>query len=476
MREQVGTVAGRRGKKKLAAQTSCERYRESEAFLAQIPERLKKEGVGSLCGWLETGLRDALFRDARLIVEELLNDRALVWDQEPPAPLETLYRDRARQVQTLFGPIELRRRYYYHTLAHTGRYPLDEALDLVRGCTPALARLICRASTTSGSYQEAANDLCAYTGLTLESRHFGRLVAEVAPVLREAHATLPAQPGPAIPVLYVLSDGTGVPMRGAELVESKGRQSDGSSRTREAKLGCVFTQTTTDTEGEPLRDPDSTSYVATFAGCRSIGTLLRQEALRRGYTKAEQTVYLGDGAAWIWENAQINFPDAVQILDFYHASEHVGLLADALCGADTLLAKKLKNSWCHQMKHSSSLPIIKKASRLVLAQQDKLSPDQLGIIQREIEYLRTNAQRSRYGSFRKKGFFIGSGVVEAGCKTIVGRRLKQSGMFWSQAGAENLLSLRCLIIGPHFEAAWQARRGILRYQRLKARRWEPSLN
>ncbi len=425
---------------------------------------------------IEIGLRDALFRDARGLIEGLLNDRALVCDEQPPRALEILYPARARSVQTLFGPIELQRRYYYHAASQTGRYPLDERLDLVRGCTPALARLICRASSNCGSYQEAAEDLAVYTGLELEARSFGRLVAEVAPVLRQAYQTLPADEGPATPVCYVLCDGTGVPMRRDELAGSKGRQADGSSRTREVKLGCVFTQTTTDSQGEPLRDPDSTSYVATLEGCRSIGTLLRQEALRRGYAKAEQTVCLGDGAPWIWENATLNFPDAIQILDFYHASEHVGVLADALCGADTEETKKLKSSWCHQMKHTSSLPIIKKAIRLEQANQKNLHPAQLEIISREIEYFRTNAERTRYGFFRQKGFFIGSGVVEAGCKTIVARRFKQSGMFWSKTGAEDLLSLRCLLHGPHFDSAWKARTAILNSQREIARRWSPSLN
>jgi hypothetical protein len=106
-------------------------------------------------------LRDAVFGDARRIIENLLNDRALVADDEPARPLETIYHACPRQVDTLFGVVELRRSYYYHTKARTGRHPLDEALDLVRGHTPGLARIICRASTQSGSYDEAEADLHA---------------------------------------------------------------------------------------------------------------------------------------------------------------------------------------------------------------------------------------------------------------------------------------------------------------------------
>jgi len=303
-------------------------------------------------------------------------------------------------------------------------------------------------------------------------------VAELAPGLREALATLPAPPrqaAAAVPVLYVSNDGTGVPMRREELEGVAGKQPDGSAHTREAKLGCVFTQSATDKNGEPVRDADSTSYVGTFQGCREAGILLRQEALRRGYGTALQVICLGDGAAWVWENARTNFPGAIQILDFYHASEHAGTLAAALWGAGTTKAKQTQGDWCHQMKAADTTRMIKQATRL-LRTSSTLSAMQRDEAQREINYFTTHARRTEYGRFRAQGWFIGSGVVEAGCKTVVGRRLKQSGMFWSKRGGEDLLSLRCLMMGPHFDAAWNARRPILAAQRLKARRWSASSN
>lgn len=424
---------------------------------------------------MEARLRDALFRDARGLVESLLNDRSLVPDEEPARPLEIIHQDRPRQVDTLFGVVRLRRRYYYHTKAHTGRCPLDHALDLVRGHTPGLARLICRASSQGGSYHEAAQDLHAYLGLKLEGRNFGRLIAEAMPLLRQAQATLPAAVGEPIPILYIASDGTGVPLRRSELRGVAGKQADGTARTREAKLGCVFTQISTDEEGQPLRDPGSTTYVGTFDDCRQLGTLLRAEALRRGYAQARTTVYLGDGAAWIWENARLNFPDAVQILDFYHASEHAGELAAALLGAGPP-AKAQQSRWCHRMKETSGAHITTQAQALLEERRAHLAPEQLQIIEREIAYFQTNAQRTCYGRFRNQGYFIGSGVVEAGCKTVVGRRFKQSGMFWSHRGGDDLLALRCMILGPNFTQIWNARLPILRAQRATPPRWFPSSN
>jgi hypothetical protein len=387
--------------------------------------------------------------------------------------LETRHSNRPHRVRTLFGAVRLHRCYYHHRPSHTGRCPLDEALDLTGSYTPALARLICRAAARSGSYDEAAADLAAYAGLQLEARGFGRLVAELAPVLREALATLPTpadQPPPN--VLYISHDGTGVPMRRAELAGIQGKQPDGSARTREAKLGCVFTQTVTGPDGEPWRDPHSTSYTGTFAESRHAGTLLRQEALRRGLARAKQVVYLGDGAVWVWENAATNFPGAVQILDFYHASEHVGTLSAALWGTGSEQAGQRQSQWCSQMKDSDTTAMLDEARRLL---DDPLAappdPARREAAQRELNYFETHRQRTRYGYFRANGWFIGSGVVEAGCKTVVGRRLKQSGMFWSKRGAEDLLGLRCLVLGPHFDAVWDARRAVLADQRNRARRW-----
>jgi len=410
----------------------------------------------------------------------LINDRGLVPDDDPRLKHETLYRGRVRRVQTLFGPVELTRNYYHHAKLGSGRYPVDERLELVGSHTPAVAKLICRASAGSASYQQAGEDLREYAGLGLDHRGFGRLVAATAPELAEALGTLPPTPPPENAVrpevMYVSCDGTGIPARKEELRGRAGKQPDGSARTREAKLGCVFTQSSFDDEGEPIRDPDSTSYVGTLEGCREAGNLLRQEAYRRGYGRAPTTVYLGDGAAWVWENARLNFPGAVQILDFYHAAEHAGNLARAICGDDTGKAVQCQQRWREKMKRTGARPVIDSARRLVAAHAGVIPPERLGEIETEINYFENNSARMDYGRFREKGYFIGSGVVEAGCKTVIGRRMKQSGMFWSEEGAEKILGLRCLFAGPHFDAAWEARRRIVAENRKKNRRWSTELN
>ncbi len=405
------------------------------------------------------------------MVEELLNDRQLVPDDAVPLPGETVHRNRAIPVHTLFGTITLKRRYFHHAKSHSGRAPLDLALDLTEHHTPALAKLIARAAAaTSASYHEAAETLTAFTGLPLEERSLHRLVNRLTPDLVEALPTVPPVATKPIPIMVIETDGTGVPSRPEELAGRPGKQPDGTARTREAKLGCVFTQTSRDEDGDPIRDPDATSYVGTMGDCRAIGELLRAEAIRRGLAVALTVIYLGDGAAWVWENARLFFPTAIQILDFYHAVEHLGMLARALFGEGEF-AKAQQSAWASELKRSDAQGILGQAARLLAANPD-LDPERQETAQREIAYFTTHRERTRYGHFREQGYFIGSGVIEAGCKAVIGRRLKQPGMFWGESGAENILQLRCLLKSPHFEAAWQARRPLIAARQAKARRWK----
>ncbi len=426
---------------------------------------------------MERGLREAMFRDARGIIESLYNNRDIFPDAEPGFALEVCHPKRPVNVHTLFGTICLKRRYFHHPPSKTGRAPLDEILGLEGGYSPALARIVCRAASTVPSFEQGAADLAELAAIQVNARQFGRLAGAVAPGLENALATMEEAPPEAgqkdQPVLYVECDGTGTPMRKEALAGRAGKQEDGSAKTREAKLGCVFTQSATDEQGRPVRDPASTSHVGTYRGCRDIAVLLRQEAMRRGLSRAQQVVCLGDGAAWIWNNFELTFPGAVQILDYYHASEYVVAIAATIHDSDKEKAEALHTRWRRGMKESSPDALIAEATD-VLDAHPEWSEEKRTTIQSKISYLQSHASRTRYGEYRAKGYFIGSGVIEAGCKTVVGGRLKQSGMFWSEAGAQNILGLRCLILGPHFDEAWRIRRKLLEQERRKARRWLPN--
>ena len=168
-------------------------------------------------------------------------------------------------------------------------------------------------------------------------------------------------------VSYVEGDGTGIPVRPEETEGRKGKQADQPAKTREVKLGCVFTQTQENSEGQPVRDPDRTSYVATLQPAAEFGALLRAHAFQRGLGLARLVVFLGDGAAWVWELARVNFPMAIFILDFFHAAEHLEDLAEALWGEGTDQAKSLWEQWAKLLKEQpDGLEQVLRAARQAL--------------------------------------------------------------------------------------------------------------
>lgn len=403
--------------------------------------------------FIESGLRRALHRDALGMLAAVLNDPRHQGPREPGRAGEKRYRRRAKIVETLFGPITLERDYFCVPGAGEGRAPLDGRLGLIEGYSPALARIMVRIAAQQ-SFEAAQSDLKAYADVEVESREIARMANRLAPEMQAARrsARTPAQASAPVPVLYVEADGTGVPMRKSEARGHRAKEGEGDAKTREVKLGCVFTQSVTDEEGYPLRDPDSTTYVASFEPAADFGSLLRREAFTRGYGGAAQTVFLGDGAAWVWELARVNFPQATCILDFYHGAEHLGTLADSLYGAGTSKSKSRGKRWRSLLKEDRIDAIISRA-------KSDLPPEAAAreAAGKQLAYFEKNRDRMLYATFRSKGFFIGSGIVEAGCKTVVGKRVKNSGMFWSVQGAQNILTLRTALLSRHFDEDWDAR-------------------
>jgi hypothetical protein len=246
-------------------------------------------------------------------------------------------------------------------------------------------------------------------------------------------------------MLYICTDGTGVPMIPAETEGHAGKGDDGKARTREVKLCCVFTQTSLDEEGRPVRDPHSSSYLATFAPAAEFGILMAAEARRRGASHVRQLAALGDGAAWIWNLAAQHFPEATQIVDLYHAREHLHDLAKLL----EFMLGDHKPGWPDARLadlDAGDIPAICAAARAFPLTGRKASD-----LKTALGYFEHNAHRMRYAHFRALGMFVGSGAVEAGCKAIVAQRLKLSGMRWSIPGAAGILTLRCLQASGRWE-------------------------
>lgn len=254
-----------------------------------------------------------------------------------------------------------------------------------------------------------------------------------------------------IPVLYVCMDGTGVPVTKKESAGRKGKQPDGSAKTREAKLGCVFTQTATDEEGFAVRDPDSTTFTGAIETCEVFGDRIYAESLRRGLERARKTVVLGDGAEWIRNIVALHFNSATQIVDLYHARERVCKIISLLFKDDEKNKKLYRLKWWTYLDDGEVEKFIADA-RAAIPFDCESDED----IEKELGYFENNLERMRYNEFRKQGLFVGSGVIEAGCKSVVASRMKQSGMEWSVRGANAIISLRCFSHSNRTEDFWES--------------------
>jgi hypothetical protein len=394
--------------------------------------------------WIEQTLRAALLEDGRRLLEGLL--------AQMPVPIPALqpgqrrHAHRACEVLSVFGPVTLRRD-YYHPPGPEGGFPLDRVLGLIGGCTPGAARLLGRTAAQL-PYGESQEQLQELAGLTVDASQIQRVVQLLGPPAQARLVELPGLARAAMPELYVSVDGTGVPMVRAEVAGRAGRGPDGQARTREIKLAALFTQTMRDAEGQPVRDPQSTTYLASFLSADPFGGLVRRAALARGMALAQRVVFLGDGAAWVWEIARTCFPQAVQILDYYHASEHLMDLARAL-DDDAGCARNWALRW-QSLIYDSQLDDVLADVRAVTG------PTPAETVQRELDYLERNRARLDYRHYRAQGWFIGSGVVEAGCKRVIGQRLKQSGMFWRESGATAVATLRCALLSAGgWEYLWR---------------------
>ena len=270
---------------------------------------------------------------------------------------------------------------------------------------------------------------------------------------RAKQLVLPLVPKQDIPKMYVLMDGVQVPVVAAETEGRASRTEGQRARTRECKLGSVFTQATVDPEGWPVRDPGTTTYVGAIETAAAFGYRLYTEAWRRGWEWATLKVVIGDGAVWIWNLADQHFPGAIQIVDLYHARQHLWEIAALLHPQDSA-AKKL---WMNPMKDLLDAGNIESLVTLLgeIAAAHADAPALAQEILNQAEYFTTNADRMRYPQFREKGLFVGSGVVEAGCKSVVGSRLKRSGMFWTVRGANAIIALRCCRFNGRFEDYWE---------------------
>lgn len=369
---------------------------------------------------------------------------------------------RKKTIRTLLGAVRFPRSLYVCPVCGASCFPGDEELGVGRrSYSPGVQRQVARLGAKE-PFREVARDMRELAGVCLCRKEAERISERIGTQmelwqqgegrrLRFQEPPSPEAPKP-LDTLYIEFDGTGVPMTPREVEGRKGKQADGSAKTREVKLGCVFTQTGCDAEGRPVRDPASTTFVGAIEPVAAFGRRIYAEAVRRGLFEARRVVVLGDGAEWVKGIAGMHFGYGQFILDFYHAREHLVDLCKLLFDRDLKRLNLYKDRWWDLLDQGKIEPLLEQA-RARLPKDSRASKD----ARTAIAYFEKNKEHMRYATFRKQGLFIGSGVIEAGCKTVIAQRLKHSGMEWTVRGANAIIALRCTTLSNRAEEFWEQR-------------------
>ena len=467
---------------------------ETEHELLKLIEHVETIPEGDL-QTLEQSVLRACLALGRTMMEQLLTHTAQ--EAERPSRREgecghqqRLVGIRPRQIHTLMGKVTIGRAYYQClvekedpnvTCSH-GYAPWDSVWEQIAGRTsPGVQKLLGKLVSRL-TLSEAVDTFTSILPLPMSERQALHLIQPIGEALRaqeeaqvavlfeqaahtESLATEQGSvPGPSIRRLYIETDGVMARMRrgSVDMEEAEARRT--GDVYREIKVGAVF-------EGIPgrerselapgvfLDEPGPITYVAHRLTVEEFGRFLYALAHRCGVDRVREVVILGDGARWIRHVVEDHFPDAVQIVDIYHAREHLWNVANAVHGSATPQGA----AWARQADDLLSHGKIEELVQLIekLPAISALPGASRSIPAIEAEYFLSNAQRMRYPLFRAKGMHIGSGVAEAACKTVVSTRAKKSGMRWTPDGLDAVLALRTSVLNQSYDSFWQPSRPLL---------------
>ncbi len=406
-------------------------------LVERAAQSIEKDGIACTSEFEHT-LFDEMNGLCRELMSILLSEGAAIYNHYETEIGERHGGSHGKKVVTLFGETpEIKRPYYYNEDTHKGHYPFDDKLGLVGRYTPAVVDEMIRYAVNH-PYEDAAREFSRNHGFKVSAdtvREIVGLSRKDAQSFVENKGDNDKNDDEQPNIVCVMADGTGIPLRKKSLHGVKGK--NGHAKTREVKAGAIFTASKT-AQNEPHRNLDTTTYIATTRRCEKFGKLLRTEFDRRFEKLPETVLYITDGAKWLHTIHQNQFPFAIEILDIFHAIEHLKPLMLGMGFKEgTKKWKQKHNYWKDRIKAGkikSMLDSIWKKHR------DKLGKDAM----REYKYFRSNAKRMQYDVYRANGWFIGSGVIESGCKTVIAQRFKCSGMNWSPKGVNALLPLRTL--------------------------------
>jgi hypothetical protein len=355
------------------------------------------------------------------------------------------------------GVIVLQRRAYYRCPScRQGHVPVDAVLGFSsRKLTPGAQEIATLAGTISSFADAAEKFLPKMSGLRLAESTVERTTEAAGERLGELWSrglTLGSasdwrwnRDADGRTVAYVSIDATGVGMQAEHGAKAEGRM---------AWVGKVFNPRVEPTEATPKPPGPKARYQAGLMDLDELGARLRRQAAQVGMDRAEQWVALTDGGNGLDDFMEKNFPRATRVLDFYHAAEHLGDLAKAYHGGPSDAAEGSTELWSHRMKHEGGAAILLELEALDLRGRSAAAVEEHRLV---TGYIRNNLHRMDYPRYREAGWQIGSGHIEAACKTVVNQRLKLSGMRWGGDGADAMCHLRALYEGEtsQWDAFWE---------------------
>lgn len=360
---------------------------------------------------------------------------------------------RDKRITTVLGAMVLSRAYYHCSSCGDGVFPRDRQHGVEgTSLSPGVTRMVGLVGAET-SFEQGSTLLRELAGVALDAKRVERgakkLGDEMAAI--ERLDTAPERDRPVAPTLYIGLDGAAVPMRKEEVAGRAGKQPDGSAKTREIKLCVAWSAEGRDAEGTPVRDPGSMTYTGAIESAATRDTdeevsefaaRAFRERSRRRFAAAPRQVGLGDGAQWIWNLVGEQFPGAIQIVDLFHAKQKLAEVAAALWGPDNQVCP----FWLpRRFAELEAGDIESLVTRL------ELHAPHSEEARKAAQYFAANKERMRYRTFKEAGLCTSTGIVESGCKNLVGTRFKRPGMHWSVAGANAIAALRCAVLSGRFD-------------------------
>lgn len=363
-------------------------------------------------------------------------------------------RHRPLTLRSELGEVKLVVDYGQHP--QTGRWycPVQQAwqLDPHQKITPGYAEKLCFTATATGSYEEAAQ-VASKWAQTMDDSTVHALVqrtgARAEQQAQRRYEQVPQERLPqrkASPLGVLMVDGCQVRYRGAGWGNKRTKQE--RVEWHELKLGLFYRQEeSAHPQGGRGLLADKV-VVAWQEQSLELGRRLHWEAMREGLGRAQELLYLGDGAEWVWNLKKDRWKEAVELLDFYHGSEHLWTLGRVLHGEQDPALSQWVSPLRHGLRHGREKQVLRELARIPSRRAASGKA-----IRREQNYFKTHAGRMNYQQIARRGWPIGSGAVESACRQKQ-TRFKRCGQFWTKGGLRNLCALDEARRNHHWDELW----------------------